>query len=92
MNRDWQYLHGGTVPNPADAARGPQVYDNHLYFNFGGVAAQNPTAYMQVICNLTRVADAAAISNAPMYFGMSIICWEGLRQRSGLFGLSFFKL
>ncbi|KAF9512313.1 glycoside hydrolase family 5 protein [Hydnum rufescens UP504] len=69
MNRDWQHLANGTVPNPADAARGPQIYDNHLYFNFGGVAAQNPTAYMQVICNLTRVADAAAISNAPLYFG-----------------------
>lgn len=73
MNRDWQYSRSpdtDPVPNPADSARGPQLYDNHLYFNFGGVAAQTEVAYMQVICNLTRVQSAADIGNAPMVFGM----------------------
>lgn len=71
MNRDWQRLKDGTVPNPADAAHGPQLYDNHMYFNFGGVAAQDPTSYMQVICNTMRLAKATSIGNAPLIFGVS---------------------
>jgi hypothetical protein len=69
MNRDWQYLDNGTVPNPADAAHGPQLYDNHLYFNFGGVAAQDPVSYMKVICNYTGIIKATAIGNAPIVTG-----------------------
>ena len=90
MNRDWQYSTTSTpVPNPAAAARGPQLYDNHLYFSFGGVADANENAYLKTICSvwfifnthygptnvllvdLTRVEDAAAIANAPLYFGAS---------------------
>jgi hypothetical protein len=73
MNRDWQYSVSPStdpVPNPATYARGPQLYDNHLYFNFGGVSeAQTPASYMGVICNLTRVEDAQKIGDAPMVFG-----------------------
>jgi len=69
MNRDWQHLENGTVPNPSDVARGPQLYDNHLYFNFGGVAAQDPVSYMKVICNYTGIISATAIGNAPIVTG-----------------------
>jgi len=67
MNRDWQY---NNPSNPADVAHGPQIYDNHLYFNFGGVAPNaTEESYLQTICNLTRVADAASIGDAPLYTG-----------------------
>ncbi|KAF8308760.1 glycoside hydrolase [Clavulina sp. PMI_390] len=73
MNRDWQFTSDPTndpVPNPAAYTHGPQLYDNHLYLNFGGVALNDtPIAYMEVMCNLTRVGDAAAIGDAPMAFG-----------------------
>ncbi|KAF8307333.1 glycoside hydrolase [Clavulina sp. PMI_390] len=73
MNRDWQWSSDWTndpVPNPATYAHGPQLYDNHLYLNFGGVAQNNtPAAYMEVMCELTKVADEAAIGDAPMIFG-----------------------
>ncbi|KAF8343125.1 glycoside hydrolase [Cantharellus anzutake] len=71
MSRDWQYSTNGTpVPNPADAARGPQLYDNHLYFYFGGVS-KNETeySYMVTICNYTYIAQEASIGNAPFYTG-----------------------
>lgn len=32
MDVNWQY---NDPPNPADAAVGPQGYDNHLYYNYG---------------------------------------------------------
>lgn len=69
MNREWQYNNKGSVPNPADVARGPQLYDNHLYFNYGGVAEQTEDSYMKVICNLTLVESAAAIGDTPLIFG-----------------------
>jgi len=69
MNRDWQHFENGTVPNPSDVARGPQLYDNHLYFNFGGVAAQDPESYMKVICNYTGIISTTAIGNAPIVTG-----------------------
>ncbi|KAF8307358.1 glycoside hydrolase [Clavulina sp. PMI_390] len=73
MNRDWQWSSNWTsdpVPNPAAYAHGPQLYDNHLYLNYGGVAKNaSAGAYMQVMCNLTKVADEAAIGDAPMVFG-----------------------
>ena len=69
MDRDWQYLKNGTVPNPTDAAHGPQLYDNHLYFNFGGVAAQDPDSYMRVICNYTGITKETAIGDAPIVTG-----------------------
>ncbi|KAL1759752.1 glycoside hydrolase superfamily [Schizophyllum commune] len=58
-----------TGPNPAEAADGPQVYDNHLYYSFGGVADANEEAYMHSICNLQRVPDDAALGNSPLVFG-----------------------
>ncbi|QRW09473.1 Cellulase (glycosyl hydrolase family 5 protein) [Ceratobasidium sp. AG-Ba] len=66
MNKDWQY---NNPANPADAAIGPQTYDAHLYFSFGGVADPNYESYMRVICNTDRVAKATAEGNTPMCFG-----------------------
>ncbi|KAF7290704.1 Glycoside hydrolase [Mycena indigotica] len=67
MDVSWQW--GSSVSNPADAAIGPQIYDNHLYYVFGGVADANPEAYMKHICNLDRVENDAAKGNSPLYFG-----------------------
>jgi len=66
MDVNWQ---NNDPPNPASAAIGPQGYDNHLYYSFGGVADANPTAYMQSICNLDRVQADAALGNSPLWFG-----------------------
>ncbi|THH08906.1 hypothetical protein EW146_g8839 [Bondarzewia mesenterica] len=66
MDVNWQY---NDPPNPADAAIGPQAYDNHLYYNFGGVADPNPDAYMTSICNLQRVQNDAAVGDSPLWFG-----------------------
>ncbi|CAE6350407.1 unnamed protein product [Rhizoctonia solani] len=66
MNKDWQY---NNPPNPADAANGPQLYDAHLYFSFGGVADPNPDSYMRTICNTDRVKKAYAEDNNPLVFG-----------------------
>ncbi|CUA70591.1 Glucan endo-1,6-beta-glucosidase B [Rhizoctonia solani] len=65
-NRDWQY---NNPPNPADAAIGPQLYDAHLYFAFGGVADPNATSYMKTICNIDRVKQAREANNSPLVFG-----------------------
>ncbi|EUC58893.1 glycoside hydrolase family 5 protein [Rhizoctonia solani AG-3 Rhs1AP] len=65
-NKDWQY---NNPPNPADAAIGPQVYDAHLYFSFGGVADPNAESYMRVICNSDRVKSAYEGNNKPLVFG-----------------------
>ncbi|KDN35660.1 hypothetical protein RSAG8_11403, partial [Rhizoctonia solani AG-8 WAC10335] len=56
-------------PNPADAAIGPQLYDAHLYFSFGGVADPNADAYMRIICNTDRVKKAVEANNSPLVFG-----------------------
>ncbi|KAI0047138.1 glycoside hydrolase family 5 protein [Auriscalpium vulgare] len=66
MDINWQH---DNPSNPADAAIGPQGYDNHLYYSFGGVADANPTAYLTSICNLHRVQDDAALGNTPLWFG-----------------------
>ncbi|CAE6429665.1 unnamed protein product [Rhizoctonia solani] len=66
MNKDWQY---NNPPNPADAAIGPQLYDAHLYFSFGGVADPNADAYMRIICNTDRVKKAVEANNSPLVFG-----------------------
>ncbi|KAJ8518078.1 hypothetical protein ONZ45_g4797 [Pleurotus djamor] len=67
MDINWQF----SLPaNPADAAAGgPQAYDNHLYYSFGGVADANPDAYLTSICNLNRVEADAALLNTPLWFG-----------------------
>ncbi|KEP51497.1 glycoside hydrolase family 5 protein, partial [Rhizoctonia solani 123E] len=65
-NRDWQY---NNPPNPADAAIGPQLYDAHLYFSFGGVADPNAESYLRSICNSDRVSQAAKAKNTPLVFG-----------------------
>ncbi|KAF5371728.1 hypothetical protein D9758_003402 [Tetrapyrgos nigripes] len=67
MDVSWQ--SAGPAANPADAAMGPQGYDNHLYYVFGGVADPNPKAYMTSICNLQRVQNAQASRNIPLWFG-----------------------
>ncbi|PAV19754.1 glycoside hydrolase family 5 [Pyrrhoderma noxium] len=66
MDIGWQY---NNPPNPADAANGPQDYDNHLYYNFGGVADANADAYLQSMCNLERISSDAAQGNSPLVFG-----------------------
>jgi len=66
MDISWQY---NNPSNPADAAKGPQVYDNHLYYSFGGVADANEEAYMTSICNLKRIQTDAALGNSPLWFG-----------------------
>jgi len=66
MDVNWQY---DDPPNPADAALGPQAYDNHLYYSFGGVADPTPEAYLQSICNLNRVQADATLGDSPLWFG-----------------------
>ncbi|KAG6330263.1 hypothetical protein ID866_8826 [Astraeus odoratus] len=66
MNVNWQ---NNNSSNPADAAMGPQAYDDHLYYKFGGVADADPTAYMESICNLNRVQNDTALGNSPLWFG-----------------------
>ncbi|KAG5653998.1 hypothetical protein H0H81_008580 [Sphagnurus paluster] len=66
MDINWQY---NKPANPADAALGPQIYDNHLYYSYGGVADANENAYLTSICNLKRIETDAALRNSPLYFG-----------------------
>ncbi|KAL5492617.1 hypothetical protein ACEPAI_4064 [Sanghuangporus weigelae] len=66
MDIGWQY---NNPSNPAKAAQGPQLYDNHLYYSFGGVADANEEAYLSSICNLQRVQDDASQGNTPLAFG-----------------------
>ncbi|KXN88007.1 Glucan endo-1,6-beta-glucosidase B [Leucoagaricus sp. SymC.cos] len=66
MDINWQF---NNPSNPADAAIGPQIYDNHLYYSFGGVADPNPDSYMTSICNLNRIQNDAALGNSPLFFG-----------------------
>jgi len=66
MDVNWQY---NDPPNPRDAAIGPQAYDNHLYYSFGGVAAANEAAYLTSICNLNRIQADAALGDSPLWFG-----------------------
>ncbi|KAJ7132295.1 glycoside hydrolase superfamily [Mycena epipterygia] len=66
MDINWQFK---SPPNPSAAAIGPQGYDNHLYYVFGGVADPTPEAYMTHICNLNRIENDAALGNTPLWFG-----------------------
>ncbi|KAF8651858.1 hypothetical protein AX16_004632 [Volvariella volvacea WC 439] len=66
MDINWQW---NNPPNPADAAIGPQNYDNHLYYSFGGVADPNEEAYLRHLCNLDRIEKDAALGNTPLFFG-----------------------
>ncbi|KAI0630905.1 glycoside hydrolase family 5 protein [Trametes polyzona] len=66
MDINWQF---NDPANPADAEIGPQGYDNHLYYSFGGVADASPDAYLTSICNLQRVENDAALGNSPLWFG-----------------------
>ncbi|KAF8184464.1 glycoside hydrolase family 5 protein [Pholiota molesta] len=66
MDVNWQY---NNPSNPAAAAIGPQGYDNHLYYSFGGVADANENAYLTSVCNLDRIQSDAAVGNSPLWFG-----------------------
>jgi len=66
MDVNWQ---NDNPPNPSAAAIGPQGYDNHLYYVFGGVADPTPEAYLTSICNLNRVQADAALGDSPLWFG-----------------------
>ncbi|KAH9169471.1 glycoside hydrolase family 5 protein [Lactarius sanguifluus] len=62
----WQY---NNPANPADAAIGPQSYDHHLYYSFGGVADDNPDAYLRDLCNRQTIQDDIALRNTPVWVG-----------------------
>jgi hypothetical protein len=62
----WQY---NDPPNPSDAAIGPQAYDHHLYYSFGGVAAANPEAYLENLCNRNDIQRDVAAGNIPVWYG-----------------------
>ncbi|KAH8995094.1 family 5 hypothetical beta glucosidase from glycoside dehydrogenase [Lactarius hatsudake] len=62
----WQY---NNPANPADAAIGPQSYDHHLYYSFGGVADDNPDAYLRNLCNRQTIPNDIALRNAPVWVG-----------------------
>jgi len=66
MDINWQF---DNPANPSAAAIGPQGYDNHLYYSFGGVADPNEDAYLTSICNLQRIQADAALGNSPLWFG-----------------------
>lgn len=66
MDINWQH---NNPANPAAAAIGPQGYDNHLYYSFGGVADANEDAYLTSVCNLDRIQSDAALGNSPLWFG-----------------------
>ncbi|KAF9234095.1 glycoside hydrolase family 5 protein [Melanogaster broomeanus] len=66
MDVNWQY---DNPSNPADAAIGPQGYDNHLYYSFGGVADPTEDAYLTSVCNLQRIQADAAVGDSPLWFG-----------------------
>lgn len=67
MDIGWQH---NNPANPADAAIGPQIYDSHLYYSFGGVTDATEDAYLRHICNLDqRIANNAGLGNKPLYFG-----------------------
>ncbi|KAK0214947.1 glycoside hydrolase family 5 protein [Armillaria fumosa] len=66
MDINWQ---NSNPANPSAAQSGPQFYDNHLYYSFGGVADANEQAYMESICNLQRVQADADLGNSPLVFG-----------------------
>ncbi|KAI9509114.1 glycoside hydrolase family 5 protein [Russula earlei] len=62
----WQY---NDPANPLDAAIGPQAYDHHLYYNFGGVAAPDPEAYMRDICSRNDTQKDVLAGNTPLWYG-----------------------
>ncbi|KAI5123185.1 hypothetical protein M0805_003952 [Coniferiporia weirii] len=66
MDVNWQY---DDPSNPAAAAEGSQLYDNHLYYSYGGVADATEDAYMESICNLNRTQADAALGDSPLVFG-----------------------
>ncbi|KAL0953905.1 hypothetical protein HGRIS_005072 [Hohenbuehelia grisea] len=66
MDVNWQF---NNPANPADAAIGPQAYDGHLYYSFGGVADANEEAYLADICNTKRIDNDVAKGNSPLWFG-----------------------
>ncbi|KAF9234097.1 glycoside hydrolase family 5 protein [Melanogaster broomeanus] len=67
MDVNWQY---NNPSNPADAAIGPQGYDNHLYYSsHDGVADANEDAYLTSVCNLQRIQADATVGDSPLWFG-----------------------
>ncbi|KAM0750613.1 glycoside hydrolase [Meredithblackwellia eburnea MCA 4105] len=72
MDSSWQYAVNDTitVANPADHVLGPALYDNHFYLGYGYVAPNaTPEAYLETVCNSSRVVSAAQAGDAPLYFG-----------------------
>ncbi|KAG1771068.1 glycoside hydrolase family 5 protein [Suillus placidus] len=64
MDVNWQY---NNPSNPADAAIGPQAYDDHLYYS--SAVCHDPTSYMISICNLPQIQADATLGNSPLWFG-----------------------
>ncbi|KAH0836816.1 glycoside hydrolase family 5 protein [Lanmaoa asiatica] len=65
MDINWQY---DNPPNPADAAIGPQGYDNHLYYS-QFIAFLRHTAHPAILLDLQRIQNDAALHNSPLWFG-----------------------
>lgn len=64
MVSNWQYK--GTSASLAPVALGPSVYDDHVYYSFGGVAPNNTfAAYLETICNDNRLESAKAKGEVP---------------------------
>lgn len=67
MDYLWQY--NSPKANGATAAIGAQAYDDHLYYNFGGVADPNEDAYLTDLCNKNRLSSDSKVGNTPLWFG-----------------------
>ncbi|TDL25414.1 glycoside hydrolase family 5 protein [Rickenella mellea] len=66
MDYSWQR---NNQPNPADAAKGPQLYDHHLYFSYGVASSKSIDGYLQTICKSNTQQTNAAKGNSPMFCG-----------------------
>ncbi|KAJ8583531.1 glycoside hydrolase family 5 protein [Rhizopogon salebrosus TDB-379] len=60
MDVNWQY---NNPPNPADAANGPQAYDDHCVFLVG------PGVTCSFCKDLSLIQTDAAVGNSPLWFG-----------------------
>ncbi|KIY63331.1 glycoside hydrolase family 5 protein [Cylindrobasidium torrendii FP15055 ss-10] len=75
MDMSWQW---NSPANPADAAIGPALYDNHLYYGYGVATSEDPEAYLTHNCNLDRVERDLLVNNTPLVFGGTLSLKWGL--------------
>ncbi|KAI6160413.1 glycoside hydrolase family 5 protein [Pisolithus thermaeus] len=60
MDISWQY---DNPPNPANAAIGPQGYDNHLYYS------GNKCMFIINLSDLQRIQNDTVLGDSPLWFG-----------------------